>query len=163
MVLHAKYAKTSTLGDIQKAAEICLQCGVCCVVKGQSCHAQYDPQFNPKHTYVYDCLNHDDPSKNPNIWLCVSCHKCEDLCPYDVSPLNFIDAIKEEAFQKGLTPELMTEEFQQVTETGYAFPITPNTVRLRESLGLKQFQPNLAMDIESIIGKIRQHSKEEKE
>lgn len=57
----------------------------------------------------------------------------------------------------------MTEEFQQVTETGYAFPITPNTVRLRESLGLKQFQPNLAMDIESIIGKIRQHSKEEKE
>ena len=159
-MLHAKYSKTSTQSEIQKEAEICLQCGVCCVIKGQSCHAQYDPQFTPKQTYVYDCLSHEDPSKNANIWLCVSCHKCEDLCPYDVSPLHFIDALKEEAFPKGLAPELMTGEFKQVIETGFAFPVTPNTVRLRESLGLKQMQSNLTEDLGSIIGKIRQHSTE---
>jgi len=46
---------------------------------------------------------------------------------------------------------------------GYAFPVTPNTVRLRESLGLKQLQPNLTEDLDSITRKIRQHSKEVKE
>jgi heterodisulfide reductase subunit C len=162
MVLHVKYNQKNTIGDIKKAAEICLQCGVCCVVKGQSCHAQYDPQFTPKNTYVYDCLNHDTPEKNPNIWLCVSCHKCEDLCPYDVSPLKFIDAMKEKAYQKGLAPALMTGEIKQVLETGYAFPVTANTIRLRELLELQHIESDIANELELLISKIHYQTSEER-
>ena len=160
MVLHVKYDQKNTIGNMKKAAEICLQCGVCCVIKGQSCHAQYDSQFTPKYTYVYDCLNNDNQEENPNIWLCVSCHKCEDLCPYDVSPLKYIDAMKEKAYQKGLVPELMLGELKQVLDTGYAFPVTPNTIRLRESLELKQINQDVANELDLLISKIHNQSSE---
>ena len=126
-----------TQHGIKETAEICLQCGVCCVIEGYSCPAQYDVQFNPTQTYVYNCLGHDKPSNNLNIWQCMSCHKCEEMCPYEVSPLDFIEVMKEQALQDGHAPVSITAELVQVITTGYAFPITSNTIRQRDRLGLE--------------------------
>jgi heterodisulfide reductase subunit C len=122
--------------ELKEAAEICLECGVCCVVKAHSCHAQYDRQFNPTYTYVYDCLSNESPTENPNIWECVSCHKCEEVCPYDVSPLRFIEAMKAKAFEEGNAHPMILGEVENIVSTGFAFPITPSSRRQREQLGL---------------------------
>jgi heterodisulfide reductase subunit C len=137
LVLHAKYKTKDENQKMKDAAEICLECGVCCVLGGRSCHAQYDEQFDPKNTYVYDCLGSDDPMRNKNIWLCVSCHKCEEVCPYDVNPLEFIESIKEKAFESGLAHDVAFNEVEQIISTGYAFQLSSATERQRSSLGLK--------------------------
>ena len=146
MVLNIPYTIKTPYG-IRETAEICLRCGVCCVIEGYSCPAQYDAQFKPTQTYVYDCLGHNEPSSNLNIWQCMSCHKCEEMCPYEVSPLGFIEAMKEQALQEGHAPDSVTAELMQVITTGYAFPITSNTTRQRERLGLKPFELNDKLSI----------------
>jgi heterodisulfide reductase subunit C len=100
------------------------------------CHVQFDEQFDAKNTFVYDCLEKEEPEKNPNIWLCVSCHKCEESCPYEVSPTNFIEAIKEKAFSEGHVHPTITGEVEQVLSIGFAFPLTRNAENAREKLDL---------------------------
>jgi heterodisulfide reductase subunit C len=106
------------------AGEICFKCGVCCVIRDHSCHAQYDAHFTSKYTFVYDCLGSRNPAGNPNIWLCVSCHKCEEICPY--------------------------EEIKQIVSTGYAFPLTRASSRQRDKLGLKSITPRSEEDLRRI-------------
>jgi heterodisulfide reductase subunit C len=135
VVINTPYVHMSLMST-KEVSEICLKCGVCCVLDGYSCPVQYDGQFKPTYTYVYDCLGSSDPSRNPNIWQCVSCHKCEETCPYEVKPIQFIEDMKMKAFAEADAPSSIVSEMKQVLETGYAFPITSNTVNQRESLGL---------------------------
>jgi heterodisulfide reductase subunit C len=144
VVLNIPYIHRSLLGPIE-ASEICLKCGVCCVLDGYSCPVQYDAQFKPTYTYVYDCLGAETPSRNPNIWQCVSCHKCEETCPYEVKPIQFIEDMKQQAFREGLAPESILAEMKQVVTTGYAFPITSNTAKQREALNLEPLKVNTSL------------------
>jgi len=149
LVLKVDY---QSLMDRRPNADICLKCGVCCVANDFFCHAQFDSQFNPKNTFVYNCLEPDKPEENPNIWLCVSCHKCEEACPYDVSPVEFIESIKKKAFDKGNSHAGIIGEVDAIISTGFAFPITSRTGRTREGLGLEAFEPD-AEDIKIIAEK----------
>jgi len=147
LILRVDYLEPDVSLTLREAAEICLMCGVCCVVRGHACHVQYDDRFGPRQTYVYDCLGAEDPAGNPNIWLCVSCHKCEEICPYEVSPLRFIEALKAQAFQRGLIHPVMLGEVEQVLSTGYAFPLTPSAARRREELGLEPIRAEAADEL----------------
>jgi len=122
---------------MHEAAEICLKCGLCCNVT-HSCHVMYDHNhFNPRYTFVYDCLASEKRASNPNIWMCVSCHKCEETCPYDVSPIQFIEALKTEALEHGFVHPTIKAEVTQVVATGFAFPLSGATERQRQALNLK--------------------------
>jgi heterodisulfide reductase subunit C len=111
---------------------------------------QFDDRFTDKNTFVYDCLGSSEPEKNQNIWLCVSCHKCEEMCPYDVSPLRFIKSLKAQAFEFGYTPDMIRGELENVLLTGYAFPIMPSTARWRKELGLEEINTSASRDIKII-------------
>jgi len=54
-----------------------------------------------------------------------------------VSPVHFIEAMKQRALEAGISPESIIEELQQVVDTGYAFPLTANAERQRQELGLE--------------------------
>jgi heterodisulfide reductase subunit C len=161
MVIRVDYNADDDL-SIVEASEICLQCGVCCVVKEHSCHAQNDDQFDPKHIYVYDCLGADPPSENSNIWLCVSCHKCEELCPYEVSPIRFIESMKAKAFEKGLAHPVIFGEVANVVSTGFAFPLTASSRRQRQRLGLEPLDESASEDLRKIADKTGLSEKLEK-
>lgn len=124
-----------TLHGLEEAAEICFRCGVCCAVPGYSCPANYNG-YTPRETYVYDCLGSPEGELNPALWVCVSCHKCEEMCPYEVSPVQYIESLKECALKKGNVPELVLGEIEQVLNTGLAFPLTGRTERDRRKMGL---------------------------
>lgn len=110
----------------------------------------FDKQFTPTYTFVYDCLISEKPADNTNIWLCVSCHKCEETCPYEVAPISFIEVMKEEALRKGVVHPTVAAELQQIVTTGYAFPLTPTTDRLRQGLGLATLQPRGVEDLKIV-------------
>ena len=154
LVLHTDCYSTGEPAELRKAAEICLKCGACCVVK-HSCHAQYGSQFTPNHTYVYDCLGAEEPRKNPNLWLCVSCHKCEEVCPYEVSPVRFIEAMKAEAFREGFVHPMVLREVNQIIATGYAFPLTGASERQRANLGLEPVSDRAVEELAVIARKTR--------
>ena len=149
LVIRVNYDADDSLSVVE-ASEICLKCGVCCVVKGHSCHAQLDSQFSPKYTYIYDCLGVVSPSENLNIWLCVSCHKCEELCPYDVSPIRFIESMKAEAFENGRAHPVIFGEVANIVSTGFAFPLTASSRRQRQQLGLEPLDESAAEDLMKI-------------
>ena len=137
MLISIRYEATNELLEKYPKVEKCLKCGTCSVIRGQSCHVMYDKkQFTPTKTFVYDCFTAEEPTKNPNIWLCVSCHKCEEICPYGISPTEVIESLKEAAFEQGFTPHLIQEEVEQLLSTGLAFPIFPATNNRRTKLGL---------------------------
>jgi heterodisulfide reductase subunit C len=139
VVISIDYNKISET-EKQKKAEICLKCGVCCVIKGYSCPAQYGKNNTPQKTYVYSILKNENPLDDPNIWTCMSCHKCEEMCPYEVSPVNYIEYIKQLAVIKGKAPNSIYEEINQISQTGYAFPVTPNTKRRRTQIDLDEIE-----------------------
>lgn len=130
MVICLKYDRIKKT-EKQKITEICLKCGVCCVVQGYSCPAQYGSKYTPQEIYVYDIFIDEKPTKNPNIWTCVSCHKCEEMCPYEVSPIKYIEESKKQALKNMNAPRQIYDELRLVMNTGYAFPITSNSKRQR--------------------------------
>jgi heterodisulfide reductase subunit C len=136
LVLDVKYHLIEV--ESRELNEICLKCAVCCVIKEYGCPAHYGSKYNPKETYVYDVLSHQSPTENQGIWTCVSCHKCEEMCPYEVSPINFIERTKQEALKKGKALSSIYEEIVQVITTSFAFPITSNTIRLRKNNNLPE-------------------------
>jgi heterodisulfide reductase subunit C len=139
-------------GGRSGAAEICLKCGVCCNV-AHSCHVMNDHRFNPRYTFVYDCLASDKGASNPNIWLCVSCHKCEETCPYEVSPVHFIESLKRDAFDAGWVHQTIRAEVNQIVTTGFAFPLTGATERQRQTLNLRSLPPPPLADLTKIADK----------
>jgi heterodisulfide reductase subunit C len=112
----------------------------------------YDHKFNPRYTFVYDCLASEKGASNPNIWLCVSCHKCEETCPYEVSPIRFIEVLKGDA-QVGWVHPTIRVEVTQVVTTGFAFPLTGATERQREALNLRHLSPPPIGDLARIAEK----------
>lgn len=140
-------------GDMHEASEVCLKCGVCCNV-AHSCHVMYDTgRFNPRYTFVYDCLASDQGSSNPNIWMCVSCHKCEETCPYEVSPIHFIEALKGRALAGGFVHPTIRAEVAQVVATGFAFQVSGSTERQRQALNLKPLPTKPLTDLAKIAEK----------
>jgi heterodisulfide reductase subunit C len=113
----------------------------------------FDHKFNPRYTFVYDCLASEKSESNPNIWLCVSCHKCEETCPYEVSPVRFIEALKSEASGVGSIHPMIRTEVSQVVTTGFAIPITGATERQRQSLNLKPLSTQAAEELRRIAVK----------
>jgi heterodisulfide reductase subunit C len=110
----------------------------------------FDHRFNPRYTFVYDCLASDRGASNPNIWLCVSCHKCEETCPYEVSPVHFIEALKGEALRLGFVHPTIRAEVTQIVTTGFAFPVTGATERQRQTLNLKPLTSKALDDLAKI-------------
>ena len=138
--------------------EKCLKCNTCALVDP----VIYAHEFSQTDTFVNNVFSASEPEKNPNIWLCVSCHKCEEICPYEVRPVEVIEGLKDEAFEKGYAPEFIVEEMKQVLTTGYAFPIfqSLNYInRMRSNLGLKTLGERQVGDIVKIAKKTGLESK----
>ena len=150
MVISLEYQKIKK-SKKQKSAEICLKCGVCCVIQGHSCPAQYGSKYTPQEIYVYDVISDENPTKNPSIWTCVSYHKCEEMCPYEVNPLKYIEESKKQALKKGRAPRQIIDELSQIANTGYAFPITPHSIRQRQQNGLSEL--SIIEQIKAIVKK----------
>lgn len=150
LVIRVEYLSEDESLSLKEASEICLKCAACCVVKNHFCHVQFDGQFDAKNTYVYECLGVEDPSKNPNIWMCVSCHKCEEVCPYEVSPVEFIESMKARAFEIGHAHPMILGEVENIASSGYAFPLTASSRRQREQLGLEPLRYGATEDVRTI-------------
>jgi heterodisulfide reductase subunit C2 len=70
-------------------------------------------------------------------WACVSCSKCEEMCPMDVKPFELILAIRrwQSANDETRVPSAIVEIYKR----GYTQAVGVNT-ELRETLGLPELK-----------------------
>ncbi len=150
MLIEAKYASRNKLLERHLKVEKCLKCGTCSL----ACYVtRFCGMFNPKDNYIYHIFSQEQPQKNPNLWLCSSCHKCHEICPYDVNPTEVIEALKEAAFEQGHIPDLILGEVEQIISTGFAFPLHSSTHTQRERLGLPRLERVDDNDLAGIVGR----------
>jgi heterodisulfide reductase subunit C2 len=78
-----------------------------------------------------DLLNDDTP------WACVSCSRCEEMCPMDVKPFEMILAIRR--WQTLNDETRVPTAIVEIYKRGYTQSVGTNT-ELRTSLGLPELQ-----------------------
>ncbi|MFQ6074794.1 MAG: 4Fe-4S dicluster domain-containing protein [Candidatus Bathyarchaeia archaeon] len=150
MLIEVKYEARDRLLERHPKVEKCLMCGTCSL----ACYiTRFCAMFDPKNNYTYHVFGVQQPEKNPSLWLCVSCHKCYEICPYDVNPMEVIEALKEVAFGQGYEPDLVRVEIEQIVSTGFAFPVYSSTHSQRERLGLPSLEKGDVDDLAKIVGK----------
>ena len=76
-----------------------------------------------------ELLDEDTP------WSCVSCSKCEEMCPMDVKPFEMILAIRK--WQSANDETRVHPSIVDIYKRGYTQAVGTNT-KLRESLGLPE-------------------------
>ena len=78
-----------------------------------------------------DLLNADTP------WACVSCSKCEEMCPMDVKPFEMILAIRQ--WQSANDETRVPPSIVEIYKRGYTQAVGVNT-DLRDTLGLPELK-----------------------
>jgi heterodisulfide reductase subunit C2 len=76
-------------------------------------------------------LNEDTP------WACVSCSKCEEMCPMDVKPFEMILAIRQ--WQSANDETRVPPSIVEIYKRGYTQAVGVNT-DLRDKLGLPELK-----------------------
>lgn len=76
-----------------------------------------------------DLLNDD------TVWACVSCSRCEEMCPMDVKPFEMILSIRK--WQSANDETRVPPSIVEIYKRGYTQSVGTNT-ELRESLGLPE-------------------------
>lgn len=78
-----------------------------------------------------ELLNEDTP------WACVSCSKCEEMCPMDVKPFEMILAIRQ--WQSANDETRVPPSIVEIYKRGYTQAVGVNT-ELRDKLGLPELK-----------------------
>jgi heterodisulfide reductase subunit D len=79
----------------------CVECGKCTSVCPA---AAYNPEFAPRLIVVKALEGIEGLSKEKDIWSCLTCEMCSDMCPYKVDYSKFVRGLREEALAMGASP-----------------------------------------------------------
>jgi len=159
MLLQISYETREKLLKRYPKIETCLKCSTCAFKDGYGCYiSNYGvgsdgTKFSALDTFTYNVFGAKEPVKNPNLWLCVSCHRCHDICPYDVNPMEVVESLKAAAFEGGNVPDLIQGEVSNVLLTGFAFPIVESQRAQRGWLHLPALEKPPLEDLAKIAKK----------
>lgn len=95
---------------------------------------------------VEEAISRDD------IWYCMNCHECTQLCPQHFGFVKLLIRLKNLAVAKGIYPEVIGHRMSELHETGYSFP--PDT-KIREDLGLHEIKLPEVEDLRKLLEKAK--------
>jgi heterodisulfide reductase subunit C len=121
-------------GLASKAA-LCMQCQVC----GAACTALPVNGLRPREVVRRAAAGDPALHEGPEPWKCVTCYACESQCRAGIPISDLFYELRNRAAAEGRIPEPYRAVARQVLATGCSFPVTKNTGRMREALGLPPF------------------------
>ncbi len=91
--------------------DTCMQCG-CCT---GGCSGLEVMDFSPRQMIQLIKMNEwDIVLKSKTIWMCQSCHICDDRCPAKIKTSAYMDALREIAYKRGSCRENDQTKFHDV-------------------------------------------------
>jgi heterodisulfide reductase subunit C len=123
--------------------ERCYQCGTCTA----SCPVfEVNPEYDPRKIIRMLLLGVKSVLTEEFVWLCATCYACQERCPQGVLVPDVMRALTNIAALKGLTPEHVQEQCQQVKTKGVLYSITPYVNRKRKRLGLPEIEQKYTVE-----------------
>jgi CoB--CoM heterodisulfide reductase subunit B len=148
--------RTAYLEQVKKNFDLamlekCYQCGACmddCPV------VKMNPDFNPNQV-IGEILNGKikELLSGPDIWRCVNCYTCFELCPQKFGMIKVFETMKHLAYQNDIMPEGVGGGIKMFLDTGRLGE--PTTMRKKLKLpdppksGSKDLKKLLQLDEES--------------
>ncbi len=128
----------------------CYQCARCT----GSCPAmEVAPAIGPRET-ILRCLNvgHQQVAEDERLWLCCTCHVCEDRCPQQIPIGDLLVALRNSAARRGNIPGRLGMAIELLAKTGRSM-IVHQLDEMRAHHGLEPLQPVAADEIREILRK----------
>lgn len=91
-------------------AHDCVECGKCTSVCPV---ARFDEEFAPRTIVIGALEGIEDQLEDEDIWSCITCEICNDMCPYGVDYSEFIRCMRAESVYLGNVHESIVEECPQ--------------------------------------------------
>ena len=121
--------------DLALKAALCMQCQVC----GAACTAAPVNGLRPREVVRRAAAGDETLHQGPDPWLCVACYACAAQCRAGIDISELFYELRNRAAAEGRIPEPYRAVAKQLLATGCSFPITKNTGRMRDALGLPAF------------------------
>jgi heterodisulfide reductase subunit C len=128
----------------------CYQCARCT----GSCPAmEVSPAIGPRET-ILRCLDfgHDEIIKDERLWLCCTCHVCEDRCPQKIPISELLVALRNAAARQGNVPDRLKMAIELLANTGRSM-IVHQLDDMRAHHGLEPLPAAPVEEIRAILKK----------
>jgi len=128
------------------ALERCALCGAC----QHDCPVSLDIEgFNP-HEIIKSLLEKgtEEVASLPQIWECVGCHTCTEMCPEGLGFERVLEKLKIKAIKMGNTPEMVLKGMETLSRTG---KLGEARASVRKKLGLPQLPKDGTEEFKKII------------
>jgi heterodisulfide reductase subunit C len=126
----------------------CYQCARCT----GSCPAmEVAPAIGPRET-ILRCLNlgHQQVVEDERLWLCCTCHVCEDRCPQKIPITDLLVALRNSAARRGNIPDRLRMAVELLAKSGRSM-IVHQLDEMRAHHGLKPLTPVPTDEIRDIL------------
>ncbi|MEJ2716744.1 MAG: 4Fe-4S dicluster domain-containing protein [Deltaproteobacteria bacterium] len=130
----------------------CYQCARCT----GSCPAmEVAPAIGPRET-ILRCLNlgHQQVVEDERLWLCCTCHVCEDRCPQKIPITDLLVALRNSAARRGNIPDRLSMAIELLAKTGRSM-IVHQLDEMRAHHGLAPLGPAPVEEIRDILEKTK--------
>lgn len=142
--------RTAYLQDIRNTFDLdmlerCYRCAACvddCPV------VKINPDFEPNRI-IGDIIDGKmkEQLSGPDIWRCVSCYTCYELCPQKFGMNRVFETMKNLAYSNQITPEGMGGSIKMLLDTGRLGEPTA----MRKKLRLPELPPSGSEDLKKLL------------
>jgi len=115
---------------------MCEQCGVCSGI----CPLSKLTDFRVRRILLKAGLGNDEIIKSSDLWLCTMCYACLERCRAGLQIPEIISVMRTLAAEEGLLPDSTSKVAKLFMKTGYAFPISGLTKKMRKEMGLEELE-----------------------
>jgi heterodisulfide reductase subunit C len=109
------------------------------------------PAIGPRET-ILRCLNlgHQQVVEDERLWLCCTCHVCEDRCPQKIPITDLLVALRNSAARRGNIPDRLRMSVELLSKTGRSM-IVHQLDEMRAHHGLEPLTPVPVDEIRDIL------------
>ena len=152
MTLTIDYDFRKQIQGYNASLNYCYQCATCTGICPVAQLTNGD--FNPRKLIEASLLGLKDTLielQQPNVWYCLTCQKCVEVCPQKVELTEIFDVIKNSCVKEGKIPDAFNSQAIMVYETGIALPFSAPIMKRRGQLGLEDYKTADPKEINTLL------------
>jgi CoB--CoM heterodisulfide reductase subunit C len=128
-----EFRKMLESNPFSKDIIFCYQCGVCT----GGCPSSKKTALKTRKVIHKAALGMKGVIDSDVLWYCLMCYRCTNNCRLGIDVTNVMAALRNIAAREGKAPKTFLNVGKTFVTTGWSFPVTKYTEKMRSELGLK--------------------------